>query len=74
MALEPAAIHRIATITASTFDTLPIRGAIIIMLGMADLKHRDGYPPVMLCTVVMTGLLLLWPRCCSPPVFSKTNF
>lgn len=56
VALEPAAIHRIATITASTFDTLPYQGAIIIMLGMADLKHKDGYPPVMMCTVIMTGL------------------
>ena len=56
VALEPEAIHRIATITASTFDTLPYQGAIIIMLGMADLKHRDGYPPVMMCTVIMTGL------------------
>ena len=56
VALDPVAIHRIATITASTFDTLPYQGAIIIMLGMADLKHRDGYPPVMMCTVIMTGL------------------
>lgn len=59
VALEPAAIHRIATITASTFDTLPYQGAIIIMLGMADLKHKDGYPPVMMCTVIMTGAAAL---------------
>jgi H+/gluconate symporter-like permease len=56
LALSPVAIHRIATITASTFDTLPYQGAIIIMLGMADLKHKEGYPPVFMCTVVMTGL------------------
>ena len=24
------------------------------MLSMADLKHKDGYPPVMMCTVVWT--------------------
>ena len=24
------------------------------MLNMAGLKHKDGYPPVMMCTVVLT--------------------
>lgn len=50
------ALHRIATVTTSTFDTLPYQSPIIIMLAMADLKHRDGYPPVFMCTVVMTGI------------------
>ena len=52
--LAPEAIHRIATTAASTFDTLPFQGAILIMLSMADLKHKDGYPPVMMCTVTWT--------------------
>ena len=52
--LAPEAIHRIATTAATTFDTLPFQGAVIIMLNMAGLKHRDGYPPVMMCTVVWT--------------------
>lgn len=52
--LAPEAIHRIATIAACTFDTLPFQGAIIIMLNMADLKHKDGYPPVLMCTVIWT--------------------
>ena len=42
------------TTAATTFDTLPFQGAIIIMLNMADLKHKDGYPPIMMCTVVWT--------------------
>ena len=52
--LAPEAIHRIATTAATTFDTLPFQGAVIIMLNMAGLKHKDGYPPVMMCTVVWT--------------------
>ena len=52
--MAPEAIHRIATTAATTFDTLPFQGAIIIMLNMADLKHKDGYPPIMMCTVVWT--------------------
>ena len=52
--LAPEVIHRIATTAATTFDTLPFQGAVIIMLNMAGLKHKDGYPPVMMCTVVWT--------------------
>ena len=52
--MAPEAIHRIATTAATTFDTLPFQGAIIIMLNMAGLKHKDGYPPIMMCTVVWT--------------------
>lgn len=54
LSLSPEAIHRIATTAATTFDTLPFQGAVIIMLNMAGLKHKDGYPPVMMCTVVWT--------------------
>jgi H+/gluconate symporter-like permease len=50
--LAPEAIHRIATTAATTFDTLPFQGAIIIMLSMAALKHKEGYPSVFMCTVV----------------------
>lgn len=50
------ALHRIATVTSTTFDTLPFQSPIIIMLAMADLKHKDGYPPIMMCTVIMTGI------------------
>jgi H+/gluconate symporter-like permease len=54
LALSPEAIHRISTTAASTFDTLPFQGAVIIMLNMAGLKHKEGYPPVLMCTVVWT--------------------
>lgn len=54
LTLPPEAIHRIATTAATTFDTLPFQGAVLIMLSMADLKHKDGYPPVFMCTVVWT--------------------
>ena len=52
LTMNAEALHRIATTAASTFDTLPYQGAILIMLAMADLKHKDGYPSVLMCTVV----------------------
>lgn len=54
LAIAPEALHRIATTSATTFDTLPFQGAIIIMLNMAGLRHREGYFPVFMCTVVWT--------------------
>jgi H+/gluconate symporter-like permease len=69
LTIPPEAIHRIATTAASTFDTLPYQGAILIMLNMAALKHKDGYPAVLMCTVIWTtvaaivvaALLALFP-------------
>jgi H+/gluconate symporter-like permease len=52
--IAPEALHRIATTASQSFDTLPFQGAIIIMLGMAGLKHKEGYFPVFMCTVVWT--------------------
>ncbi|MCR5784117.1 MAG: hypothetical protein K6G40_00550 [Eubacterium sp.] len=54
LAISPEALHRIASTASQTFDTLPFQGAIIIMLGMAGLKHKEGYMPVFMCTVVWT--------------------
>lgn len=54
LSLSPEAIHRISTTAATTFDTLPYQGAVIIMLNMAGLRHREGYPSVFMCTVVWT--------------------
>lgn len=54
LSIAPEAIHRIATTASQGFDTLPYQGAIIIMLGMAGLKHKEGYFPVFMCTVVWT--------------------
>jgi H+/gluconate symporter-like permease len=52
--ISPEALHRIATTASTTFDTLPFQGAVLIMLSMADLRHKEGYPPVLMCTVLFT--------------------
>lgn len=47
------AIHRISVISACTFETLPFQGSIIILLKMAGLKHKESYPPILFCTVLL---------------------
>ena len=54
--VAPAAIHRVATISTQTFDTLPFQGAVIVTLGLCGLTHKEGYFPVLMTTVVWTGV------------------
>ena len=52
--LSPALIHRVSCYACSTIDTLPWSTAIIINLGIADLKMKDGYPPMFVATCLAT--------------------
>ena len=52
--MSPALIHRVSCYACSTIDTLPWSTAIIINLGIADLKMKDGYPPMFVATCLAT--------------------
>lgn len=47
-------IHRIGVFAATTLDSLPNSGSVIMAVGLADLEMREGYPPVFISTVVAT--------------------
>lgn len=47
-------IHRVGTFAATMLDSLPNSGAVIMAVSLADLKMRDGYPPVFVSTVLAT--------------------
>ena len=53
--LSKALIHRVSCYACSTIDTLPWSTAIIINLGIADLKMKDGYPPMFVATCLATA-------------------
>lgn len=36
-------------------DSLPNSGSVIMAVGLADLKMREGYPPVFISTVLATS-------------------
>lgn len=50
------AILRISALAASTFETLPINGLIILGLGLAKTSHKESYKPMFLMTVAYTFL------------------
>lgn len=40
---NPAAVHRLATVTSGTFDSLPHNGNVNIALQVWGLNHKEGY-------------------------------
>ncbi len=67
--LTAGLIHRIATFSATTLDSLPHSGTILMTVTHADLKMKDAYPAIfvtttlatIISTVVVTLLLWLFP-------------
>ena len=47
-------IHRVGVFAATMLDSLPNSGSVIMAVGLADLKMKDGYPPVFISTVLAT--------------------
>lgn len=60
--ISPAVLHRIASLAASGLDTLPHNGAVITLLGICGLTHRQSYKDVGVCTVlipIMTTIIIV---------------
>ncbi len=53
MGIEPGALHRIATMASGGFDSLPHCGAIVAMLTITGLTHKQAYRDVGIITVVI---------------------
>ena len=59
--ISPDLFHRVATIAAGGLDTLPHSGAVITLLAICNLTHRQSYPQIFMMTTVvpMTALLVV---------------
>ena len=56
LGISPEAFHRIAAIACGGFDTLPHNGAVITLLGITGLTHKESYIDIGMCTVVIPVL------------------
>jgi len=56
MPVSAHALVRVAAIAASTFETLPANGMIIVALSLARCTHKESYKPMFLMTVAYTTL------------------
>lgn len=62
--INPEAFHRIAAMACGGMDTLPHNGAVITLLGICGLTHRDSYADIGVVTVliplVATGVAIIF--------------
>jgi H+/gluconate symporter-like permease len=59
MGMDPNVLHRIATMAAGGFDSLPHSGAIVAMLTITQLTHREAYRDVFVITVLIPVVVTL---------------
>lgn len=60
MGINPEVIHRIASMSCGGLDTMPHNGAVITILAVFGLLHKDGYKH-MFATCVAAPLITLVP-------------
>lgn len=52
--VSPDVLHRIASMASGGLDTLPHNGAIITLLAVCGLTHREAYPDIFVMTILKT--------------------
>jgi H+/gluconate symporter-like permease len=56
--LEPALLHRLACIASGGLDSLPHSGAVITMLTVMGISHREAYKDIAVVTIVVPLIAL----------------
>lgn len=51
--LNPEVLHRVATLACGSLDSLPHNGAVITLLAICGLTHRQSYADIGMVTVIM---------------------
>ncbi|MDX1728189.1 MAG: GntP family permease, partial [Pseudoalteromonas tetraodonis] len=57
-------LHRIASIACGGLDSLPHNGAVITLLAICGMTHKDSYKDIFVCTLaiplIATGTTLIF--------------
>ncbi len=51
--INPQVLHRVVAIACGGLDSLPHNGAVVTLLGITQLTHRQSYADIGMCTVVI---------------------
>ncbi len=51
--ISPELLHRVATLSSGGFDTLPHNGAVISLLTICGLTHKDSYKDIFMVAVAI---------------------
>jgi H+/gluconate symporter-like permease len=57
--IDPGLLHRVATISAGTLDSLPHNGAVVSLLAVCGQSHRESYFDMVMVGIVGALLALL---------------
>jgi H+/gluconate symporter-like permease len=51
--INPEVLHRIASVASGGLDSLPHNGAVITLLSICGLTHKESYADIGMCSVVV---------------------
>lgn len=61
--MDPGLLHKVASMASGGLDSLPHNGAVITLLGICGLTHRQSYADIGMCTVIIpiiaTGVVII---------------
>jgi H+/gluconate symporter-like permease len=57
--INPALMHRVAVIGAGTLDILPHNGAVVTLLALCGVSHRDSYFDIVMVGITSAVLALI---------------
>ena len=66
--MSPELLHRIASMACTGLDSLPHNGAVITLLAVTGLSHRQSYVDIFVCTVIITTATA-WGSACVLSLF-----
>ncbi|WP_299404072.1 GntP family permease [uncultured Roseobacter sp.] len=51
--IDPEALHRVVALATGGLDALPHNGAVVTLLGIAGLTHKEAYGPIFVVSVAI---------------------
>jgi H+/gluconate symporter-like permease len=57
--MSPEILHRVASMASGGMDTLPHNGAVITLLAVCGLTHRDSYGDIFAMTCIKTSMVFV---------------
>ena len=57
--MSPEILHRVASMASGGLDTLPHNGAVITLLAVCGLTHKQSYPDIFFMTVMKTLMVFV---------------
>jgi H+/gluconate symporter-like permease len=57
--MSPEILHRVASMASGGCDTLPHNGAVITLLAVCGLTHKQSYPDIGMITIIKTAAVFV---------------